>query len=179
MTWYALFRSGVAAHYIWSEETPSAASCGYDMRSYDAVQIERPPGGPWETIDADTGALLEDPALFASFAKALIDQTYEAYMAGSIAMPAKAAEHAAKLEEARRVLDGGEPGPFLTGEAEATGAVIADLAETISRAADDANASAALVAADRRAAVDAVRGAATVADMTVVLESYRSAYVAG
>lgn len=134
----------------------------------DLVIIERGFDPLCERVDLDTGKIEPGLGRLAAALHAQIDTEYEARV--EVPGPVKSAEYAAKLAEARTLIDGGEPGPMLIAEAGA-GDVLA-LAEQIVARAQQAADALATKAAARRAAKLAVTAAADADAMRAVVNGF-------
>lgn len=84
--------------------------------------------------------------------------------------PSKMAAHAAKLQEARKFLQSGEAGPWITAEATSVSVPLAQLAKSIVIAADQSESKAASVEAARGKARSLIRSADTVPSMVQAIQ---------
>ncbi len=171
MTWWAILTIG-GRHIatVESQDTPSASSCGIDMRGKTAVAIEHSPGD-WERVAKD-GSVVQDREGFARWAEAEIERIH------AIPIDPEAArrdEYAIKEAEARSVLGGGDPGPILREEAADKDMDIPVLANAIVAAADRARIATAARAAARRRTIAHVRAAGTNEAIRAIVDRYRSA----
>lgn len=134
------------------------------------VPIDRGFDPQSETVDLASGKIVPDLTLAVAAAHVRIDAEYESRL--SVTGPAKAAEHAAKLAEARAFIAGAEPGPMLVAEAKSSGVAVKDLAQAVISKADQAVERLATFASARRDAKMHAAKAASAEDCRAAVDRF-------